>query len=235
MTVTADPFYLEDLMAEPSRPSDSMEAWTTAQKYEASYWVWYTKIRYGYTTRIQLYEEQTKHIFSDHLKMLCLSDTYTITGKVLDVGCGVLSVLEGLPNINIVAIDPNLSNYCEQLPEFAILGQVDNCFYRSCHIQDIASAQFNVVYAINVLGHTIDWAEMISHMHRVLMPGGMLLLGVGVVNKPPSKRRRVCHPATIQAEELLARVTECGFDIGWHTPLTTEPHRYKVAIRATRN
>jgi len=231
---STDPFYLKNLMAESSRLPTSMEAWTTAQKYEALFWVWYIKTHRGYTTRTQLYEEKTKCFLSAYLKMLCLPDTYIITGKVLGVGCGVLSMLEGLPNTNVVAIDPNLSNYCEQLPEFAVLGQVNNCFYRSCHVQDIASAQFNIVFSFNVLSHTIDWPDMISHMYRVLIPGGMLLLGANVVNKPQGKRHKVCHPASIRAKDLLACITECGFEIGGHTPLTLEPLRYMMAIWATK-
>lgn len=227
-----DPFYLEDLMAEPDRLPESAEAWATAQKYEALFWVWYIRDKNGFTDREELRAAKAKFL-QGYLEKFGISDT-VIAGEVLDVGCGPVSIFEGVSGTRVMAIDPNLENYKTQLPDFAKLGQMRNCYYRSCYVQDVHSKLFDVAWSWNVLCHTINWYDMIAHMYQVLKPGGILLLGVNISNKPPDKRRKVCHPAAIPATDLLNCVTECGFEIESHTPINPKPSRYMMILRATK-
>lgn len=204
-----------------------------AQKYEALFWKWHTLKRRGYTDRVELAAERARK-FSHSLEMFNLPDGITVQGQILEVGCGVVSMLEGLPDAEVLAIDPNLLTYSEKVPGFALLGRVKNCHYCSTLVKHVWRTGFDTVWSFNVLSHTIDWPSMIAHMHRVLRPGGLLLLGAHVANRPQNKRHKVGHPSSIRAEDLLDRVAECGFEIGGHTPLTTEPSRYMMAIWATK-
>lgn len=227
------PPYWKELQAEPE-PSTPAEAFAVAQKYEALFWEWYLLERKGYTDRAHFAREKAKKLQLYLKRFYLLPAGIAVSGRVLDVGCGVISLLESQPGIDALAIDPNLSRYHELIPEFAVLGQVGNCFYRSCLIQDVEETGFDAVWSHNVLSHTVNWRDIVFHMHRVLRIGGLLLLGANVMNRPPSRQRRVCHPAVIQAEDLLSHVAECGFEIGGHTPVTLEPQRYMMAIWARK-
>jgi len=226
------PDYLDRMDTEPE-PKTPEEAWATAQQYEGLFWRWYIQERRGYTERAQFLREKAS-MYPRVLAQFRSLDPGVVQGRVLEVGCGVVSVLESQPGLAVLATDPNLLQYSETIPEFTILGQVDNCFYCCCFVQDVKEDEFDVVWSYNVLSHTVDWPDMIFHMHRHLKPGGLLLLGANVANELQSRRRRVCHPTFIKAEDLLAHVAECGFNIGWHTPITDKPSRYMMIVWATR-
>ena len=223
-----DPFYLEDLMAEPDHPPDSIEAWDTAQKYEASFWLWHVRDSKHWTTRVEMYVAKPL-LREDYFKWF---DT-EITGTVLDVGCGPMSIFEGFAGTDVTAIDPNLRTYQQQIPEFAKLGRMRNCYYRSCHVQDVFGT-FDIVWSYNVLAHTIDWADMVDNMYRLTKPGGKLLLEACVAHRLPNQRRKVCHPAVIAAADLLDRVTDCGFKVEYHTPVRPTAGRYRMYMEASK-
>jgi len=223
-----DPFYLEDLMSEPDRDPGSMDAWDTAQKYEASFWLWYVRDHNHWTDRAQLYaikpglRERYFERFSTE-----------IAGTVLDVGCGPMSVFEGMAKTDVTAIDPNLGTYQKQQPDFVKLGRMRNCNYRSCHVQDVFGT-FDIVWSFNVLCHTIDWPDIVGAMYRLTKPGGTLLLAASVAHKPPGQRRKVCHPTAIPAADLLACVIACGFEVKNYTPIRPAAARYMMYLEASK-
>ncbi len=146
-----------------------------------------------------------------------------LVGKVLDVGCGVATFLEIMSNVReAVAVDPCFNDYVERLPHFASPGQVGKCRYINGVIQDIREEDFDVVYSFNAIDHGIDWEDILANCARVLLPRGILLLGVHVCHSPRTGyHRRLTHPSHFSSESLWNRLEEVGFEIVYKNQQTT--------------
>lgn len=112
-----------------------------------------------------------------------LGEIHNETGRVLDLACGLVSVLEFLPGPSeIVAVDALQSEYAklytpadsrityqqgdgEQMPQFA-----DNTF--------------DAVWHINALDHTPHPERVVAEIRRILKPGGRLYFWVNF-DRPP--------------------------------------------------
>lgn len=152
--------------------------------------------------------------------------TALLTGKVLDLGCGIASFLEILPGVaSAVAVDPALAAYAERIPDKTTLGQSGKCLYVNGIIQDITDKDFDAVYSYNAIDHGVDWEKIIEHCARVLKPGGHLLLGVHVADGPrTSYHRRLTHPCHFSIEELNTELQKY-FKITWQSP-TPDPRPF---------
>jgi len=140
-------------------------------------------------------------------------------GKVLDLGCGAASVLEGRDDSidSLIAIDPALKGYVAGAPHIAQIGQVGKCFYVSGVIQDITDEDFDAIYSFNAIDHGVDWENIIEHCYRVLKPGGYLMLGVHVCSKPRTGyHRRLTHPSHFPHKALLEQIARAGFEVSWY-------------------
>lgn len=154
-----------------------------------------------------------------------------IEGRLLDVGCSPISVHEGRKGVEVVAIDPLMDAFCRALPVFARLGKVANVEYRCCKIQDVQDETFDVIWCVNVLDHTDDWQEIVAHFKDLLLPGGLLLLGVDVRHSSDSLNQH--HISQIREEELLAELVQ-DYIIEWHTPYRDQDCYYFVVVARRR-
>jgi SAM-dependent methyltransferase len=108
---------------------------------------------------------------------------YQETGYGIDLGCGIVSVLEFLPNpvVKVLAVDPLLNQYDE------IYKSVPPPFlsYRCLDAEDLeecASEFFDFAWCANVIDHTPNPERLLMEAHRVLKPGGRLYLLVNFDN-----------------------------------------------------
>jgi SAM-dependent methyltransferase len=204
------------------------DAWEIAQTYGAPFWHWYINDVKKWENRDALVtarRDEGTQAMREHLAV----EPASLHGKALDLGCGPVSMLEGYPGLEVVAFDPSLTSYAEVLPSMAILGQVNNCDYRDCLIQDIPEEDFDIVWCYNVLDHAVDWQDVLVHIHRVLKPGGTLLLIVDVRHElSKSKEVRVCHPLAFTAEELLEVVDATGLHVAYHAEIPPEYEELKM-------
>lgn len=93
-----------------------------------------------------------------------------LSGKVLDVGCGIGDFLRYYPNA--VGLDINSHNirYCKNKGLSAFL--IENSLF------PFPDLSFNGVVLDNVLEHLEDPSMTISEIHRVLNKNGALIVGV---------------------------------------------------------
>jgi SAM-dependent methyltransferase len=138
-------------------------------------------------------------------------------GRVLEIGAGVgtlsaryrdavdtATLLEPAPNLTGMlrakfAGDPGVSVVAKHLDE-------------ACADATLEERSFDAVVLINVLEHVDDDAAMLAQIHRLLVPGGMLLLFVpalawlyGTLDSLVGHRRRYVKP------QLRGRIEDAGF------------------------
>lgn len=90
-----------------------------------------------------------------------------LTGEVLDVGCGTKPYRDYIPAARYVGMDIDT-------PELRAMGTVD-IFYAGGKFP-VADGSFEAVLCSEVLEHIFNPGEFLAEIHRVLRPGGLLLL-----------------------------------------------------------
>lgn len=212
--------------------------WRRAQMYEREFWIRYVRDELGITNRDQMVGfrlcEGRVHLGSFGLEWhdWMYSETPPIiSGKLLDVGSSIVSVFEKCRSVSVVAIDPSLERLTHALPEIVVLGTINNCEYRCCHIQDVQETDFGIVWCNNVLDHTDDWQEIIRHFARVMKTSGALFLGTDV--RGNRELLDAGHIAAFTAEEVVTEVAANGFEVIWQSPRLDRPH-YRFCLRALK-
>jgi SAM-dependent methyltransferase len=104
----------------------------------------------------------------------------SLTGKVLDVGCGIGDLLAFRENTIGVDINPRAVAWCRENGYKAELMRPDNLPF--------PTAEFDGVVIDNVLEHIADPKPLLAEVQRVLKPTGHVLIGV------PGKRGYVSDP-----------------------------------------
>lgn len=93
-----------------------------------------------------------------------------LDGRTLDVGCGIGDFLKYSPNTEGVDVNPDLVNYCKsqnlnaQIMEFDVLPYSSN--------------SFDSIVLDNVLEHLENPSPLLAEIERVLVKGGILIVGV---------------------------------------------------------
>ena len=93
-----------------------------------------------------------------------------LTGKILDIGCGVGDFLKLYNDVIGVDINKDCVNYCKQNGLNAELMPVN--------IIPFNDKTFNSIVLDNVLEHIENPSILISEIKRILMPNGLLVIGV---------------------------------------------------------
>ena len=163
-----------------------------------------------------------------------------ITGELLDVGCGAISVWENRAGVEVTAIDPLLPQMLEHqlLEKYARLGISGNTLYLGQAVETIGlGGKFDWVWNYNVLDHTADWKANLAHCRRVLKPGGILLLGTDV--RTPDydfsghDDEREMHPGVFSSGDVLQELANLGMQVEWQRPLLPQK-KFRFGLRARK-
>lgn len=133
-----------------------------------------------------------------------------LSGRVLDVGCGIGDFLKFRPGTVGVDVNPHAVDWCQQRGLDVRLMDEDRLPFED--------GSFNGVVLDNVLEHLSEPQALLAEILRVLAPGGHLLVGV------PGRRGYACDPdhKIFYDEASLERLmAACGFlcRAEFHTPL----------------
>jgi len=134
-----------------------------------------------------------------HLKTIKQLTQPTKTTKILDIGCGISTILYSLPG-KLYGIDPLADHYHKLLP-----------YPKHFHIQSTTAESlpyknkfFNIIFCSNTLDHTNNPQAVLTQIHRTLKKTGHLIL----INQvfPKSIKRDPAHPHTFTKKQLLELV-----------------------------
>jgi SAM-dependent methyltransferase len=114
-------------------------------------------------TRSRLGDAYRRHVLYPRL-------VKRLSGRMLDVGCGIGDMLAFRPNSVGVDINERTVSYCLQRGQEARMMQSDQLPFDS--------ATFESVLLDNVLEHIADPEPILAEVRRVLAAGGRLLVGV---------------------------------------------------------
>lgn len=131
--------------------------------------------------------------------------------RVLEVGCGPMGVIYFSPGATRVGIDPLAREYMQSF----------NFSTRGVHLMasmgehlPLASNSFDVVVIGNVLDHVNEPSLTLDEIHRVLKPGGRIILWMHVIPRWLVPARKILdmidgghpyHMTQAEAEALIRR------------------------------
>lgn len=117
--------------------------------------------------------------------------------KILDIGCGIKTVLHFLPGALRIGIDPLAGEYKKiyDYPPDLIIKKSSG---EKLEYQDNF---FDVVFITNVLDHTSNPKKVVSEAYRVLRQGGYLSLTNELVKKETKRDR--AHPHNLGEDDIL--------------------------------
>ena len=183
--------------------------WGIANDFHAA-WKIYQKDLYGpeeYSKRI---DQKSREVLEDFY------ETGTdFTGKtVLDVGCGTRGILPIIKAAVKIGLDPTINKVSSQFT------YDPGIVYISHKAEDIplGTATIDIVTCNNALNHFQDPKAALDEMHRILRPGGLLLLEVFIERQniahtvaftPESLENLICTlftPVKVKYEQLKVRV-----------------------------
>jgi SAM-dependent methyltransferase len=124
-----------------------------------------------------------------------------LTGDVLDVGCGRKPYRELVPAVRYVGLDIDT-------PTTRSLGAAD-LFYDGGKFP-FADATFDGVFCSQVFEHVFTPKDFLGEIHRILRPGGQLLLTVPFVWDEHEQPRDFARYSSFGLKALLERA---GFEV----------------------
>lgn len=125
-----------------------------------------------------------------------------LSGKCLDIGCGIGDMLAYRSNTVGVDVNPHTVSYCRSVGLDASVMEVD--------ILPFGGKTFDSVLLDNVLEHLSEPRALLREISRVLVPGGVFLVGVPGVKGWKSDPD---HKVFYDEAALLSLVQEFGFGI----------------------
>lgn len=148
----------------------------------------------------------------DEIKEICC---FSDDKKVLDVGCGIATVLHILKGEKY-GIDP-LGNEYKKIYSYPKDITIKKGFAEKIPFQ---SEMFDVVLCSNALDHTTDPEKALKEMDRVLVSKGLLTLVVETKNF--AVKRDIKHPHTFTVGSLKNLISTTRFntvfekEVPWH-------------------
>jgi SAM-dependent methyltransferase len=133
-----------------------------------------------------------------------------LTGRTLDIGCGIGDMLRFRPGTIGVDINPNNVEHC--------LGQGLAAQVMLPDVLPFEAGSFDSAILDNVLEHIAEPGPLLAEIKRVMRRNGTFVVGV------PGRRGYACdddHKIFYDEAGLQARVTAAGFAVKdvVHTPL----------------
>lgn len=126
--------------------------------------------------------------------------------KILDIGCGIKTVLHFLPGSVKIGVD-SLADEYRKIYNYPQDITIERSFGEKLRFEDDF---FDVVFMTNALDHTINPKAVISEVSRVLESGGYFVLANELVKR--DFKRDKAHPNNLEEKDILGLLSG-KFDI----------------------
>jgi SAM-dependent methyltransferase len=143
-------------------------------------------------TMPQTLEYWQKYRYLEEIRAIC---KFTETTRVLDVGCGISTVLHFVQGERH-GIDPLAEDY-KKLYAYPKEIDVGKAYGESVPFVD---NYFDVVFCSNAIDHVTDPSKVIEEIHRVLKPGGFFVFTAEVF--PDKRKRDPAHPHCLLRDDV---------------------------------
>jgi SAM-dependent methyltransferase len=134
------------------------------------------------------------------------------TSKILDVGCGISTVLHFLPGERC-GVDPIADRY-KTVYRYPPELDIRQGYAESLPFED---DRFDVVFCSNCIDHTEDPGRAVAEIRRVVRPGGRFVLTCEVFPEDVGVRN-AGHPHSMTASRLRALATNFATLASWDAP-----------------
>lgn len=135
---------------------------------------------------------------------------YHLSGRVLDVGCGIGDFVKFRKHTTGTDINPETVNFCKIQGLDVIQMDIDKLPFLTC--------EFDGVLLDNVLEHIESPKLLIEEVYRVLKPSGTFIIGV-----PGSKgyKKDPDHKIFYNKNKIVEVISDFGFShkLNFYTPL----------------
>jgi SAM-dependent methyltransferase len=209
--------------------------WLTAQKYEQSYWERLAEeIAAGAREQLDWYCWRARRLEE---RLAALPGVRTDNGKILEIGCGPIGIINFLNGADRVAIDP-LEHFYRATPSLVGLRRPGVTYLSGTGEQlPLKTGSCALVIIDNVIDHTQAPGQILDEIHRVLQPYGCLYLSVNVHTWWGALLHKLLavtrvdpgHPYTYTSRSLLRLLGAHGFTVAAETV-----ESYRDARRADR-
>ena len=131
---------------------------------------------------------------------------------ILDVGCGISTVLHFLPGMRI-GLDPLAHRYK------SIYGYPEDMHIISGYGEDLPfdDAIFDLVTCSNCIDHTGDPQATVAEVARVAKPGGAIVITCEVFEEDLGRRNKA-HPHSMTEQRLMSLVSRWTLREHWVSP-----------------
>lgn len=205
---------LDMIAAVTAGVADGLTPWQTAQAHELSFWrsvAWN-----GYDGKDPLMFP----LLQEHF----LVNTFYKTGwamadfrdaAVLEIGCGPLGMIEYLPALRRVGLDPLNEKYNRL---FANFRSVDIEYVTDIDQVVADDALFDLVICHNVIDHAAEPAELFNILFGKAAMGGRFIFQVNLSRPgfPQSASHRRLHPAPLAFEQVVEWLAAKSDDFTYH-------------------
>lgn len=188
--------------------------WRTAQFVEVLWW-WFYLRRKDKTEYLR-----KKRIYWQKQLDDCAS-VFTIKpgDKVIDMGCGPAGIYIMFPDMGVVAVDPLLDKYEEQLPLFSKADYPGVRFVTSPIETYSTEDRFDYVFCMNAINHVNDIQAGFNKLAALANDNGTIIVSIDAHNNQLMKGifrigpGDVLHPHQYDMEEYKAFLVKEGFEI----------------------
>jgi SAM-dependent methyltransferase len=203
----------------------ALEAEAAQRATRGGEWAYWSSLKWQETP----YEARLSE-WKRHLAELDLPFDSFREQSILDVGCGPVGVVFFLDARKRVGLDPLAGQYARWNGYW---GKQAELIQADGESMPLSSDSFDSVFCINVLDHTFNPSGVLNEMHRVLKPGGRVVLHVDLdsplrkLHKALKSNSGVLHPQSLTHGWLLLQL-QTHFEI-------LKVHRDPMVFKATWN
>lgn len=206
-----------------------------AQFFEIRWWQRYLKGR-----EVGQYLADKKVYWHRQLEAIAPEVIVTPGDSVLDMGCGPSGIYTVLPENEVVAVDPLLDSYAEQLAIFNKSNYPKTEFVTATIEHFNTARQFDVVFCMNAINHVSDIKAGFQKLAALCKPGGKLIVTIDAHNHGWLKAifrlgpGDVLHPHQYDKQEYINFLKDNGLKVIKEVCLKQEPifnHYLLVAVK----